>query len=146
MNNEQEYIYEIGDDEEKEEVNLAGYQVTKAELFAHSREPSVTIWQNKIKFNMACLKRFPKVTHVLILINQDQKRLIVKPCSPDTPDSLRWATWSLSAAYITDIGYNYLSCTTEAFRQQKTAIDTLTINHRVCFDIRFCLWLLLLLI
>ncbi len=92
MNNEQEYIYEIGDDEEKEEVNLAGYQVTKAELFAHSREPSVTIWQNKIKFNMACLKRFPKVTHVLILINQDQKRLIVKPCSPDTPDSLRWAT------------------------------------------------------
>ena len=40
-------------------MNLAGYQVTKGEFFAHSREPSITIWENRIKFNMACLRRFP---------------------------------------------------------------------------------------
>lgn len=39
---------------EEEVVDLAGYQVTKAELFAHSREPAITIWQNRLKFNMAC--------------------------------------------------------------------------------------------
>ena len=71
--------------------NLAGYQVTKAELFSHSREPAITIWQNRIKFNMACLRRFPGVTHIQILIHPEQKRLIVRPCEPDTPDSLRWA-------------------------------------------------------
>lgn len=72
-------------------VNLAGYQVTKAELFAHSREPAITIWQNRIKFNMACLRRFPGVTHIQILIHPVQKRLIIRPCQPDAPDSLRWA-------------------------------------------------------
>ena len=35
MNNEQPYILDIEDGEEQEVVNLAGYQVTKAELFAH---------------------------------------------------------------------------------------------------------------
>ncbi len=72
-------------------VNLAGYQVTKAELFAHTREPAITIWENRIKFNMACLRRFPGVTHIQILIHPEQKRLIIRPCNPDAPDSLRWA-------------------------------------------------------
>ena len=49
---------------EEEIVDLAGYQVTKAELFAHSREPAITLWDNKLKFNMACLRRFPGVTHI----------------------------------------------------------------------------------
>lgn len=76
---------------EEEVVDLAGYQVTKAELFAHSREPAITLWENKLKFNMACLRRFPGVTHIQILIHPDQKRMIIRPCEPDTPDSLRWA-------------------------------------------------------
>lgn len=77
--------------EEEEVVDLAGYQVTKAELFAHSREPAITLWQNRLKFNMACLKRFPGATHIQVLINPEEKRLIIRPCEPDTPDSLRWA-------------------------------------------------------
>ena len=78
-------------DENVEEINLAGYQVTKAELFSHTKEPAITVWENRIKFNMACLRRFPGVTHIQILIHPEQKRLIVRPCKPDTPDSLRWA-------------------------------------------------------
>ena len=46
-------------EEEQEVVDLAGYQVTKAELFAHTREPAITVWDSRIKFNMACLRRFP---------------------------------------------------------------------------------------
>ena len=72
-------------------LDLAGFQVTKAELFAHTREPAITIWDNRIKFNMACLRRFPGVTHIQILIHPEQKRLIIRPCEPDAPDSLRWA-------------------------------------------------------
>ena len=72
-------------------ADLAGYQVTKAELFSHTREPAVTIWENRIKFNMACLRRFPGVTHIQILIHPEEKRLIIRACDPDAPDSLRWA-------------------------------------------------------
>ena len=88
FNNIQEQITES---EEMETVNLAGFQVTKAELFAHTREPAVTVWENRIKFNMACLRRFPGVTHIQLLIHPEQQRLIIRPCEADAPDSLRWA-------------------------------------------------------
>lgn len=79
------------DDEEPEAVaDLAGYQVTRAELFSHTYEPAITIWPTRIKFNMACLRKFPGVTHIQILIHPEQRRLIIRPCHPDTPDSLRW--------------------------------------------------------
>lgn len=84
-------ILQESSDEPEELVNLAGYQVTKGELFAHTREPAITIWGNRIKFNMACLHRFPGVTHIQILIHPEQKRMIIRPCEPDAPDSLRWA-------------------------------------------------------
>lgn len=79
-------------EDEHEIVDLAGYQVTKAELFSHTREPAITIWQTRMKFNMACLRRFPGVKYIHLLIHPEQKRLIIRPCEPDTPDSLRWAT------------------------------------------------------
>ncbi|MCI9115730.1 hypothetical protein AALD01_17895 [Oscillospiraceae bacterium 21-37] len=75
-------------------ADLAGYQVTKAELFSHTREPAITIWPARIRFNMACLRRFPGITHIQILIHPGQKRLIIRPCLPDAPDSLRWAKGS----------------------------------------------------
>jgi hypothetical protein len=77
---------------EEEIVNLAGYQVTKAELFSHTREPSITFWQNRLKFSMSCLRRFPGVKHIQIMVNPEERRMIIRPCDPDTPDCLRWAT------------------------------------------------------
>jgi len=81
----------IGDGEEEIVADLAGYQVTKAELFSHTREPAITIWPTRIRFNMSCLRRFPGITHIQLLIHPEQKRLIIRPCLPDTPDALRWA-------------------------------------------------------
>lgn len=77
--------------ENPEVVDLAGYEVTKAEFFAHTRDPAVTVWENRMKFNMACLRKFPGVTHIHLLVNPEQRRLIVQPCNPDAPSSLRWA-------------------------------------------------------
>ena len=53
----------------KRQFNLAGYQVAKAEFFAHTREPAITVWENKIKFNMACLRKFPGVKYIQLLIH-----------------------------------------------------------------------------
>lgn len=78
--------------DDPELVDLAGYQVTKSELFAHTREPAITIWQTRIRFNMACLRKFPGIRYIQLLIHPEQKRLIIRPCEPDAPDSLRWAT------------------------------------------------------
>ena len=97
MENQAEEILQnaqlIQEDEAPEILaDLKGYQVTKAELFSHNREPAITIWDTRIKFNMACLRKFPGATHIQILIHPEQKRLIIRPCDPEAPDSLRWAT------------------------------------------------------
>ena len=48
MNDKEQHLFQnsipLEDLPEEEVVDLAGYQVTKAELFAHSREPAITIW------------------------------------------------------------------------------------------------------
>ena len=81
-------ILQENPEEAEELVNLAGYQVTKAELFAHTREPAITIWDSRIKFNMACLRRFPGVTHIQILI-QSRNGLSSAPATrmPRTPSA-----------------------------------------------------------
>ncbi|UKI51897.1 MAG: hypothetical protein L6V79_07000 [Clostridium sp.] len=59
--NKDDYIQEeLVAGEEQEEVSLAGYQVAKAEFFAHTREPAVTVWDNKIKNSIwPSLRKFP---------------------------------------------------------------------------------------
>ena len=97
MDKESEYLFDNAkeitpDSEETEVVDLSGFQVTKAELFAHLREPAITVWNDRLKFNMACLRRFPGVTHIQLLIHPEQKRIIIRPCDKDAPESLRWSS------------------------------------------------------
>ena len=95
MENEVNYLFTqskpLDDSLEEKIVDLAGYQVTKAEFFAHTKDPAITVWEDRIKFNMACLRRFPGITHIQLLIHPEQRRMIIRPCDRDAPDSLRWA-------------------------------------------------------
>lgn len=78
--------------EPDEIIDLAGYQVTRAEFFAHQREVAITVWSDRVKFNMACVRKFPGVTHIQFMIHPDQKRLLIRPCDQDAPDSIRWVS------------------------------------------------------
>ena len=95
MENDVNYLFTqskpLDDAQEENIIDLAGYQVTKAELFAHTKEPAITVWEDRIKFNMACLRRFPGITHIQLLIHPEQRRMIIRPCDRDAPESLRWA-------------------------------------------------------
>ena len=95
MENDVNYLFTqsqpLDDAQEEKIVDLAGYQVTKAEFFAHTKDPAITVWEDRIKFNMACLRRFPGITHIQLLIHPEQRRMIIRPCDRDAPDSLRWA-------------------------------------------------------
>ena len=95
MENDVSYLFTqsrpLDDAQEEKNIDLAGYQVTKAEFFAHTKDPAITVWEDRIKFNMACLRRFPGITHIQLLIHPEQRRMIIRPCDRDAPDSLRWA-------------------------------------------------------
>lgn len=77
---------------QKEIFSYDGYQVVRGEFFAHTFEPSITFSDSKVYVNMACLNRMPDVEYIQILINQQTKKLVVRPCREDEKDSFRWRT------------------------------------------------------
>ena len=72
--------------------SYAGYQITREEFFAHAKEPSLSICGNKLYVNKVCLKKAPDTQRVLVLVSPEQKKIILKPCSEETKDSVPWMT------------------------------------------------------
>ena len=75
-----------------EAFSYAGYQITREEFFAHAREPALNICGNKIYVNKVCLRKAPDTARVLIMVSPQQKKIILKPCSEETKDSVPWMT------------------------------------------------------
>ena len=56
-----------------------GYQVVRGEFFAHLFEPSVTLNNEKVSVNAACIRKLPQTDYVQFLVNPTEKKLAVKP-------------------------------------------------------------------
>lgn len=72
--------------------NYDGFQVVRGEFFAHIYEPSITFNRRKVYLNTACIKKFPEIDYVQILVNSEEKKLAVRPCSGEEKDSFLWCT------------------------------------------------------
>lgn len=77
---------------ETAEFSYEGYQVVRAEYFAHLFEPSVTLNKETVSVNAACLRKLPGFEYVQFLVNPGEKKLAVKPCREDMKDSFRWSS------------------------------------------------------
>lgn len=77
---------------QEENFSYDGYQVVRGEFFAHTFEPSITFSDSRVYVNTACLNRMPTVEYIQILINQQTKKLVVRPCREDEKDSFRWCS------------------------------------------------------
>jgi len=78
-----------------------GYQVVRGEYFAHIYEPSITFNRCKVSLNTASIKRLPDVDYVQILVNSEENKLAVRPCSEDEKDSFPWCTSKRKPKQIT---------------------------------------------
>ena len=78
--------------DETADFSYDGYQVVRAEFFAHLYEPSVTLNRETVSVNAACRRKLPDFEYVQFLVNPGEKKLAVKPCSEDMKDSFRWCT------------------------------------------------------
>lgn len=67
-----------------------GYQVVRRELFAHLREPAVVIRRDSVTFNTACISGLEDAVYIQILVNQDNKKMVVRKCEENDKDALRW--------------------------------------------------------
>ena len=73
-----------------QDFSYDGYQVVRRELFAHLREPAVVIRRESVTFNTACIAGLEDAVYIQILVNQDNKRMVVRKCEENDKDALRW--------------------------------------------------------
>ena len=77
---------------EDDSFSYDDFQVVRGEFFAHVFEPSITFVDSKVYVNTACIKKVTTTDYVQILISKEQKKLVVRPCSEDERDSIRWCS------------------------------------------------------
>lgn len=79
-------------DDRTTNINLKEYEVVRKEFFSHIYEPAITFRNFKINVNSGCLKCLPETNSIQILVNSNNKKLVLKPCNPNAKDSLTWCT------------------------------------------------------
>lgn len=80
------------DEEIEEELDLNGFQVVRREFFAHTREPSIVFNDGKISVNTACVRKFPDVEYVQILVHREKQQLAIRPCDELDLFAFRWGS------------------------------------------------------
>ena len=74
--------------------SFSGYQIAREEFFAHAREPALIITGNRLYANKVCLNKAPDAERILIMVDSEHKKIIIKPCSEEKKDSIQWITSS----------------------------------------------------
>ena len=67
-----------------------GYQIVRKELFAHLRDPAITIRKDSVTFNTACIEGLEGVVYIHMMFNRELKRIVVEGCDENDKDALRW--------------------------------------------------------
>ena len=73
-----------------QDFSYDGFQVVRRELFAHLREPEVVIRRDSVTFNTACIAGLEDAVYIQILVNPEDKRMVVRKCEENDKDALRW--------------------------------------------------------
>ncbi len=70
------------------------YQVVRKEFLPQSRALSLNFSEMRFYVSASCLRSFPNVTAVLVMIDPDERLLILMPCEENTPDAFIWKGFS----------------------------------------------------
>jgi hypothetical protein len=76
-------------EEEVVQFNFKGFDVVLQEWFSKGNCPAITLKHDTIVLNLCGIKKLDKCSHILILMNSAQKKMIAKPCEEDDNNSLQ---------------------------------------------------------
>lgn len=76
---------------ELEYEDLDGYVLPPRTQFSMLKKPAFSIKYGKLAFNMASIRLFEGVEHILPLVHPNKKRLTVVMCPEEQPASVAWA-------------------------------------------------------
>lgn len=72
------------------DVNLDGFQVVRGHYFSRASEPSLTIRESSVTFSVSAYTALNNCEAVQILVNQEAKRILVRPINSSEPDAVTW--------------------------------------------------------
>ena len=75
---------------EEAKFNFTGYQVVRREFVSHVYDPAMTIRENSITFNNACISKLDSATYIQFLINAALKKMAIRSCDEGARDAIRW--------------------------------------------------------
>jgi hypothetical protein len=85
---------------EVDKFNYEGYEVVRREFFSKANCPAVTIKYGKVNFNVRAIRKLGECSHILIMINFQQKRMLVEPCNEDNKNALQWSKIDKNAKVV----------------------------------------------
>ena len=71
--------------------SLEGYVVPPKMFFSMLKKPAVTIRANRIEFSMSSIRLFEGVQHILPMLSERKKRMVVAICAEEELSSVEWA-------------------------------------------------------
>ncbi len=86
---------------EDQEMDIDDFEIAENMFFAQLKEPAFTVNGNKISVNAASVRILPDVEYVKILINREEKILVLKPCSDIDIFGYNWAKTKNGKRYAT---------------------------------------------
>jgi len=72
------------------ELDLRGYEIVRVQFFNFVATRSVTFSKGGISFSSECIRSLGGVEHIKILIHPTKKSLVVKPCTREDKQMMRW--------------------------------------------------------
>lgn len=71
--------------------DLAGYQVVRNQFTQVRYEgPTITIADNRISFNLFCMRCFESVGYIQLLLHPAERKIAIRPCREHDTHSIRW--------------------------------------------------------
>lgn len=70
--------------------NFQGYQMVREQLFSPRERLAAWFSISNVSFNINCLKKFDNIEYVELLFNAEEKKLAIRPCSPNNPNAIKW--------------------------------------------------------
>lgn len=84
--------YDFTNQRTTDSFDYSGYQVVHGEYFSQRSQPTICIRYNYFYVNTICLRQFPHIDYIQVLINPETLKLIIRLCPEIRKDSFRWCS------------------------------------------------------
>lgn len=86
------YMQDIKAQEIQSTFTFETFEMVRRELFAHTRATQMTIHEDGIQFNQACINALEDAVYIQVMVSREQKRIAIRKCEEDDKDAIRWCT------------------------------------------------------